>query len=328
MSRLAPFLAAALAAAAVVPAAHADDDVVVTPEHREANALYKEGVRLFRNKDYAGALDLFQRAWQTFPAARVAYSLATTLKQMGRTVEAANWYQRFIDDPSAEPQLVSDARTVLRILDETVGRVDVSTGGAPAEVQIGDGAWEEVRDHELVRVAAGSVVVRGRRPGQTAEATAQIGAGTEQAITLPWTEAAPAHAHHAPPPPAAPPPPSISIASAPDAPPGRTRRIAAIASAGGGVALAGTALLLLHESSVHVDRETAIVQRDGSMSPAANAEFRSASLDRDLALASGGAAVLAVAAGTYLWLTAPRAHVHLTPLADDHAVGLLFTGRF
>ena len=329
MTRLAAPLALALAAALAAPA-RADDDQIVTPEKREANALYKEGVRLFKVHDYASALDLFQRAWQTYPAARVEYSLATTLKQMGRTVEAANWYQRFVDDPAAEPQLVSDARTVLTLLDTTVGRVEVSTDGAMAEIQIGDGPWQETRGHLLTRVAAGSVIVRGRRPGFVAEATAQVAAGADQELTLRWTDtASPPHDEpkRLPPPSrvAAPPPAEPTIDPAP--PPSHARRIGAVVSAGGGVALIGAAILLQHASSGHVDREVALSQGGGAPADV-DAEYHSAVVDHDLALASGGVAVLAVAAGAYLWLTAPRAHVQLTPLADDHAVGLLFTGRF
>jgi hypothetical protein len=338
VTRLAAPLAVALAltAAHAVPA-RADDDTIVTPEKREANALYKEGVRLFKAHDYASALDLFQRAWQTFPAARVEYSLATTLKQMGRTVEAANWYQRFIDDPGAEPQLVADARTVLTLLDTTVGRVEVSTDGAMAEVQIGDGPWQETRGHMVARVAAGSVIVRGRRQGFVAEATAQLAAGGEQAITLRWTDAKPPPPHdepkrvpppsHVTTPPTAATTTTVTASVAPSPTPGRGRRIAAVASAGAGVALVGAALLFQHASSVHADQEVSLSQ-ENAPADAVRAEYDRSLRDHDLALAGGGVAALAIAAGAYLWITAPRAHVQLTPLADDHSVGLLFTGRF
>jgi hypothetical protein len=203
----------------------------------------------------------------------------------------------------------------------------VSTDGAMAEVQIGDGPWQETHGHLVARVTPGSVIVRGRRSGYTAEATAQIAAGAEQAITLQWTDdATPPHdaPKHLPPPHLVAPAPPATVSVAPAGPPGRTRRIAAIASAGGGVALIGAAFWLQHESNVHTALEVEVVQHGGD----GTTEYDRALLDHRLALVGGGAAAIAVAAGAYLWFTAPRAHVQLTPLAGDHSVGLLFTGSF
>ena len=102
------------------------DDMPTSSDHRQANALYKEGVRQYNAGEYAGALDLFQNAFHRYPDPRILFSIATTLRQMGRSVDAANAYQRFVDDPNAEPQLVADTQTVLKVLDAKVGKIEIA----------------------------------------------------------------------------------------------------------------------------------------------------------------------------------------------------------
>ncbi|HTJ41570.1 MAG TPA: hypothetical protein VL463_05715 [Kofleriaceae bacterium] len=336
---LVPILAIVALAAALPARALADDDVITSPDRREANALYKEGVRLYDGGDYAGALQLFETAFARYPAPRVEFSVATTLKQMGRTVEAANWYQRFVDDPGAEPQLVSEARTLLTLLDTMVGRVDISTGAAVGEIQLGDGPWIEARGAIVLRVAPGTVVVRGRRAGFVAEATVKVAAGGAEPVELRWAAArAPshdaratdAHATDAP----------IRALAAPNATPGaraepsrsRSRKLAAIASAGGGVLLAGAGLALELSARGRIADAAAICpdfRCDGDALIQARALTDSASTRRYGGLAADGAAAIAIAAGVALWWTAPRdADVQVAPVATDHTVGLVVAGRF
>src|SRR5207253_798747 len=95
-------LALAVASTAIPTTARADES---STDRREANALYKEGVRLFGTGEYASALDLFASAYRRYPDSRIAYSIATTLRKIGRLVEAANAYDAFVADPKAEPKL-------------------------------------------------------------------------------------------------------------------------------------------------------------------------------------------------------------------------------
>ena len=312
---------------------------VTSPERREANALYKEGVRLYNAGEYAGALDLFQRAYERYPRPRVEFSLATTLKQMGKTVDAANWYERFIDDPSAEPQLVSEARTLLTLLDAMVAKVDVSTDGAAAEIQLERRRLAiGARPPDRARRGRAASIVRGRRPGFVAEATAKVAAGADAQLTLHWTEA-PSHAKHAPAPlPAAKlDAPPTDETPAPLDHPGHTRRVEAIASAGGGVILVGAAVLLELASNSNTAASERICpgfhcdDPSPGAGPLTDARALSSRARTEYfgGIAAGAVGAVAIGAGTYLWLTAPRdARVHLAPLADDHAVGLSLAGRF
>ena len=310
----------------------ADDVVPSSSDHRQANALYKEGVRLYNNGEYAGALDLFQNAFHRYPDPRILFSIASTLRQMGRTVDAANAYQRFVDDPHAEAQLVSDTQTVLKVLDATVGKVEIAFDGPAGEVQVEDSEWMPVGT-KLVRVEAGSFIVRGRRDGFTAETTGRVTAGATAQVTLSWKPIETAK-------PATPIATPIKAAESAPSPKTEARgpktedhRKLALYVGGGSLVLAAGALAL--ELSAHgkvSDAEAAcpsLACADPSYSRAQDL-LGQASSRRDAALVVGGLATVGVAVGAYLWLTAHPADTNLrvAPTAGDHAVGLVLDGRF
>ncbi|MCE9576499.1 MAG: tetratricopeptide repeat protein [Deltaproteobacteria bacterium] len=335
---------AALATAALAPTTARADDGPSSSDHRQANALYKEGVRLYNKAEYASALDLFENAYHRYPDPRILFSIATSLRQMGRTVDAANAYQRFVDDPGAEPALVADTQTVLKVLDATVGRIDLAFDGPAGEIQVEDGVWlPEGTAH--VRVLPGSFIVRARRDGFTGETTGRVAAGAAITVTLTWTakpvepvarpktttttpttttaSAAPSTASALTPP--------APVRTAPPAP--SHRRTFALASGGAGLALAAGAIVLeLGARSRIADAEAACPQLRCA-EPAhgqAQALLDAAQGRRTTALVLGGLATVGVAAGAALWLTgrAPDSALRVAPTTGDHSVGLTILGRF
>ena len=316
--------------------AHAD--VASSSDHRQANALYKEGVRLYNNGEYAGALDLFQNAFHRYPDPRILFSIATTLRQMGRTVDAANAYQRFVDDPGAEPQLVADTQTVLKVLDATIGKVEIAFDGPAGEVQVEDSEWMPAGT-TLVRVEAGSFIVRGRKPGATAEATGRVNAGASVSVTLAWKaiEAPKPVTSDLRPPtsdrPEATTPPPTSDVRGPRSEVPRPHRTLALAAGGGGVALAATALVLELGARGSIGDAEAICPDLRCADPSysqARALLDRASSRRTAALVLGGVGTVAIGVGAALWLTAhpTETRIHVAPQAGDHTVGLVVGGSF
>lgn len=310
-----------LALALVARTAYAD----VNTDHHEASALYKEGVRLFNGGEFTSALDLFQRAWDRYHDARILYSIATTERQLGRTADAANAYQQFIDDPGADPQLASEARAVLGVLDATVGTVVVTIDGDAGEIQVDDLPWST---RGKLRVQPGTFVARGRRTGFTAEATGKVTAGQSVTVTLAWKAIEEPKPVVVEPPKAAPvepPPPELRTVH------WTNRRYAAIGLAGGGAALALGALALELSSRGKISDAEAVcpgLACDGPALATAQQSLSSAATRRNIALLLGGAALATTATGAALWLTARDAQIQIIPASDGESVELFAIGRF
>jgi tetratricopeptide (TPR) repeat protein len=308
--------------------------VATGPERRAANALYKEGVRLYNAKQFADALDLFENAYRRYPSANIMLGIATAQRDVGRNAAAANAYQRFVDDPGADPQRVSDAQAVLHLLDATLGVIAVTFDGPPGELQLEDGPTMPVGTRR-VRVDPGSFVLRGRRDGQIALVTGRVSPGAVTEVVVHWQPAPSAAA----PPPAAPPKPTpVAVEPAVAAPPRppfdvARRRQLAYAVGGGGVVLALGALgLELAANGRVADAEARCGAALRCAEPAfgqAQVLLDEAGTRRTAALVVGGVAVAALAGGAYLWWTAHEVgEVRVTPLAGDRVVGLALDGRF
>src|SRR5690606_10010054 len=90
------FAAGAAAQPAPAPAKPSEDKL-------DAKALMASGLRLFRAKDYLGALAVFKDAYARFPSARILLNIGTTLRLLERSADAANAYQRYLDAADADP---------------------------------------------------------------------------------------------------------------------------------------------------------------------------------------------------------------------------------
>jgi hypothetical protein len=301
-------------------------------ERRQANALFKEGVRLFNATQFADALDLFENAYHRYPDARILYSIASTLRQLGKTVPAANAYQRYVDDPGAEPQFVADAKTVLHVLDATVGVVSLTFDGDPGEIQVVDNQWLPAGT-KLVRVEPGSFIIRARKPGATAEATGRVAPGANADVTIKWTplpevkpvvpkpvEPKPVPIVVAPPPPASGPSPAL------------------IYGVGGGGALLGALAIVLEVSSrgkiSDAESVCASLKCSEPAYSTATSDLDAARTRRNVAIGLGVVGIAGIATGVYFFLqghNAPKrseTSLRVVPTTSDHAVGVLLDGRF
>jgi tetratricopeptide (TPR) repeat protein len=283
--------AAAIAAVAVAPTAALAD------VREDAKARNSRGIARLKAGDPSGALHEFEEAYAIYPSSTLLLHIGTAQKQLGRNADAANTFQRYLDDPGAEDRLVPEVRTALDALDRTVGRVSVVVDAA-AEVQIGDGAWLPAVDVRLVRVNPGSYVVRAHRDGRDAEATLRVAAGEATIVELAFPAAEPAI-------------PSLPVLDvgleiaprpAPPPPRRRGRRWAVVTAAGTAIALGasvGLGFAALRDSAA-AGRRCPSVDTCQDFDAARRLSDRG-KLERALAIGVGVAAVAGAATTVVLW---------------------------
>lgn len=197
----------------------------------------------------AEALGLFEDAYLGYPDSRILLNIALTQRELGRLVDAAETYQRFLDDPARPADRVAQADAALAELAPQLGHLQLevaSTTDAAVEVAIDDGAWRPLPAGRLVHVGPGAHRVRARGGGAqvTAEVTVDAAAGAVVAVALRLIDEVVPEV--APPPPPALPveAPAVPDPATPARPPGRFGAMVAIAidpaSSGAAAVIAAT----------------------------------------------------------------------------------------
>jgi len=170
----------ACAVVAQVAAAQPKNDKKV-----DAKSLMQSGVKLLEAKDYLGALAVFRDAYARFPSPKILLNIGTTLKLLDRNAEAANTYQRYLDDKDADKGRRAEIGGILATIDKTVGTVEVEVAPNDGEVQLGDGDWQPAASVKLMRVPAGKIAVRARKDGyKPDEKSAQLNPGEHVQISI------------------------------------------------------------------------------------------------------------------------------------------------
>ena len=142
----------------------------------KAVELNKAGAALSAQTDWAGALDKFQQAYAVFPSPKLLKNIGEMLKEMGRFADAANVYQRWLDDPGAESSRRAEVTKILATLDQSLGLLVLSAVPDDVEIQVDgwnpswlapseDPTWRPIDQAGRVRVPAGRFTVRARKGG-------------------------------------------------------------------------------------------------------------------------------------------------------------------
>src|SRR5204862_2670166 len=111
-----------------------------TAARDQARQLNSDGVALLSKNDYAGALDKFQQAYGAFASPKVLLNIAAALAKLSRVADAANVYQKWLDDPGADSARRAEVEKLLAAYDKNVGRLAITASETDAEVKI-DG-WQ------------------------------------------------------------------------------------------------------------------------------------------------------------------------------------------
>ncbi len=100
---------------------------------REARAMLKAGNEAFEKGDYQAALELYQSAQQRSESGKLFLNIGTALRKLGREVEAAGAYERYLREVVDVPaDKRKEVESELADIDGRVGhlRVDASESGA------------------------------------------------------------------------------------------------------------------------------------------------------------------------------------------------------
>ncbi|HEY4177632.1 MAG TPA: hypothetical protein VGM90_12390 [Kofleriaceae bacterium] len=184
--QLRSILATTLLVTAVAPIAWAQPSDKSDAGKEDAKALLASGLKLFGQKDYLGALSVFQSAYDKFSSPKILLNIGTTLIKLDRKAEAANTYQRYLDAKDVDITKQADAQKILAGLDKELGVVTIAAEPGGAEIQVNGAAkWVPADTIKKVRVNPGDVTVLARASHYKLRAeTFKITAGETRGLEL------------------------------------------------------------------------------------------------------------------------------------------------
>lgn len=183
---------AATAATAAKPAAKPQDK-------RAAQKLLAQGNQLVGEGDYLGALEKFKAAHEKFQSPKILLNIGTTLRQLGRNVEAAEVYEAYLADPEHDVAREKDVKRVLAEIDAVVGRIAVTVDDPAATLRLDGKQIEPFAKGESRRLEPGEHTLMAEKPGSSPSVQSiVVKARQEHLVQLRFA------------PPAPPPPPPVS----------------------------------------------------------------------------------------------------------------------
>ena len=105
--------------------------------------MFKKANHLLETGEFAKALELYREAYARFPSPKILINIGTALRSLGRDAEAAETYQRYLDDPGADPKRRDEVKQLLDELSAKLGRLRVDIDQPGAQLQL-DGRAVEV----------------------------------------------------------------------------------------------------------------------------------------------------------------------------------------
>ena len=169
-------LAATMALAAARAGAESGDET-------RARALFREGVTLQDGGDPGAALEKYRAAYELWNNPKIQANIGAACDALGRPLEAARAYDRFLDATPTAGEGRKAAEAALAADLRKIGTLSVVTS-AELETLTIDGSV--VADHpERVRVSPGTHSVDARaKDGRTGSASASVAAGMTQSVVV------------------------------------------------------------------------------------------------------------------------------------------------
>jgi hypothetical protein len=165
------------------------DPAIPTPDpsvRATAQALLLEGVKRLQAGAYDQALANFLDAYAKLPSPKLLLTIGSTLREMGRLADAANTYQRYLDDPAtgARAAEVAELKELLSKLDEQLTLLEVAVTPRGAAVSIDGGPFIAVGQLLVTRVRPGLHLVRIRKGERGDERTINGFEGERKRVEL------------------------------------------------------------------------------------------------------------------------------------------------
>ncbi len=149
-----------------------------------AQALMTEGVKQLLEKQFDQALANFLEAYNKYPSPKILLNVAGTLSDMGRTADAANTYQRYLQDPATGPERVAEVKQILNTLDAELTILTVKVTPRGSQISIDGGPFIPVGVSLLTRVRPGIHLVRIRNGDAMAERSVNGFEGENKEVTM------------------------------------------------------------------------------------------------------------------------------------------------
>lgn len=155
-------------------------------DRASARAHFERGVELFDEGRYVQALAEFEEAYRVSPRPAVLYNIAQLHAELGRSVEAADTYERFLaESTDLDADLRAEVEAAMRRERARIGTVTVTTSAPGAHVALDDVEVGIAPLGEAVRVSAGEHVISAQADGyETVRHRFRIAGGQTIAITL------------------------------------------------------------------------------------------------------------------------------------------------
>lgn len=151
-----------------------NDPTILVPDpamRTAAQALMVEGVKQLQARSYDQALANFLEAYAKFPSPKILLNIGSTLRDMGRLSDAANTYQRYLDDPATGGDRVAEVEALLVELDARLTTLHVQVTPQGSDLSIDGGPFVPVQQWLVTRVRPGLHLVRIREGDRRAELT-------------------------------------------------------------------------------------------------------------------------------------------------------------
>jgi hypothetical protein len=150
-----------------------------------AQELLSRGYQLSVNGDYLAALDAFRAAYARYPSPKLLLNIGTTLRHLGRNVEAAETYEAYLRDPGAEPARKVDLAKILGEIEAVVGHVRIQVNDPSVTVRLDGRQLDGAALSRSVRVTPGEHIVSATKEGLPAALrTVKLVPGEEQVVKI------------------------------------------------------------------------------------------------------------------------------------------------
>lgn len=169
--------------------AWAESSETEEPDENQARAreLFERGVAAAQRRDYATAIEAFERSYDLYSHPGTLINLAQYQDELGRRAEAYRSWQELIErfDTVISARSLRQARARVTALDAELAAVWVAVSPAGASVQVDGGEVWPTPMSEPIRLAPGPHEFVGRRSGfEDAAVTRELQAGVNPDVTL------------------------------------------------------------------------------------------------------------------------------------------------
>lgn len=250
-----------------------------------AQKLLQAGNQLVGDGDYVAALEKFRAAYARYPSAKILLNIGTTLRQLGRNIEAAEAYEAYLKDPKADRAKAASAERILKEINAVIARLRIEVNEPGAKVSLDGKVLPGFQSGGEIRVEAGDHTVVAEREGfPPAVQTLKLAASEQRTVSLRL----------------APPEKVVVAVSGPQ----RTIGYVFMGVGGGGLVAGGLAgIIAITQNSAakgHCATTTICDQKGVDLGQTA----KTSALVSTVALAAGAGAMVT---GVVLYLTAPKA---------------------